>query len=263
MSAAASVVVPLYREAENVPPLLGRLAELRAATGLELDVILVDDDSRDGVEEAVRRAGYPWVRLRVRRADRGLGAAVLEGLRLARHPRAVVMDADLSHPPERIPALLSALDAGAEIAVGSRYAPGGSTDRAWGAGRRWMSRLGAALARPLTPVRDPLAGFFAVSEPVLDEARRLDPLGWKIGLDLLVKTRRVVEVPIHFADRRLGKSKMGLAAGVRYLAHLGRLFACKYFGRRPTSRRPRAAAPRASRSCPAAGKAPDPARPLP
>lgn len=234
MSGGASVVVPLYREAPNVPALLGRLAELRERSGLDLEAILVDDDSRDGTDEAVRRAGLPWVRLVVRTGARGLGAAVLDGLRLARHARAVVMDADLSHPPERIPALLAALDAGAEVAVGSRYVRGGSTDRAWGAGRRWMSRLGTALARPLTAARDPLAGFFAVSGEARRRLDRLDPVGWKIGLELLVKAgaRRVVEVPIHFADRRAGRSKMGVAAGLRYLEHLRRLFAYKYLGTR-------------------------------
>jgi dolichol-phosphate mannosyltransferase len=239
VSGAASVVVPIYREAPNVPPLLGRLAELRASTGLDLEVILVDDDSRDGVDEVVRTAALPWVRLLVRTRERGLSAAVLDGLRLARHARAVVMDADLSHPPERIPELLAALDGGADVAVGSRYVAGGSTERRWGAGRRWMSRLGTALARPLTATRDPLAGYFAVSSTVLKDLRRLDPLGWKIGLELLVKSggRRVVEVPIHFSDRRLGESKMGFAQGLRYLEHLRRLFAYKYFGGRrpPTS----------------------------
>jgi len=90
-----SVVVPTYREAANLPELLARLDQLRREHGLDLDVFLMDDDSRDGTEEAVARAGLDWVRLTVRTRDRGLSAAVMDGFRLADKPVVLVMDAGI------------------------------------------------------------------------------------------------------------------------------------------------------------------------
>src|SRR5205814_2934642 len=135
--------------------------------------------------------------------------AVLHGARLAQHPVIIVMDADLSHPPEAIPALLAALGS-SDFAVGSRYVPGGSTDDRWSLGRAINSRLATCLARPLTRVRDPLSGFFALRRSTLDAAGPLNPLGYKIGLELLVKCpcRAIAEVPIHFASRARGRSKL-------------------------------------------------------
>lgn len=210
--------------------LLSRLEQVRRTNNLDLELVVCDDDSADGTIELIERAALPWVRLLVRHGERCLSSAVLQGLRLARHPRLVVMDADLSHPPERIPALLAELDAGADFVIGSRYAPGGSTDAKWGFFRRMNSKIATLLARQFTNVQDPLSGFFALDRSVLERALDLDPIGYKIGLELLVKCecRRVREVPIHFEDRSVGESKLDLREQLRYIRHLRRLFIYKW-----------------------------------
>ena len=101
-----SVIVPAYREAENLPALIERVDSVRLANGLNIEMLIVDDDSRDGSEQAVRDAGRDWVRLVTRRAPRDLSGAVIDGLRLAGGDVLAVMDADLSHPPEALPDML-------------------------------------------------------------------------------------------------------------------------------------------------------------
>lgn len=227
---SVSVVVPTYREAENIPHLVDRLAAAARASALRLDLVIVDDDSRDGTAELVRGRPESWVRLVVRTQDRGLSQAVLEGLREARGDVLVCMDADLSHPPEAIPRMLEKLAEGADFVIGSRYIEGGSTADDWGFLRFVNSRVATWLARPLTHVSDPMSGFFALRRATFERGRDFNPVGYKIGLELLVKCRceRVVEVPIHFADRRFGESKLTLAQQLLYLRHLWRLYGYKF-----------------------------------
>jgi dolichol-phosphate mannosyltransferase len=221
-----TVIVPTYREAENLPALAARLAALRESDGLDLELLIVDDASPDGTPAVVAGLGLPWVRLIVRTTERGLSTAVIEGLRQARHDLLVVMDADLSHPPERIPALVAALDAGADMAFGSRYVGGASTEEGWGLVRWLNSQVATMLAAPLTRIRDPMSGFFALRRATFARAAALNPVGYKIGLELIVKchARDVREVPIHFANRFRGESKLSLAEQLRYIKHLRRLY---------------------------------------
>jgi len=233
-----SVVVPAYREAESLPFLIDRVAEVRRAHGLDLEMIVVDDDSRDGSVELVAARSEPWLRILVRTADRGLSRAVLEGMRAGQGEVLVCMDADLSHPPEALPDLLAKLDAGADFVIGSRYADGGTTSHNWGFLRWLNSRVATLLARPLTHVRDPMAGFFAIRRSTFEAGREFNPVGYKIGLELIVKCgcERVVEVPIHFEDRRFGVSKLTLTQQLLYLLHLRRLYLFKYGARTPLTR---------------------------
>ncbi len=225
-----SIIVPTYREAENIPPLLERLDRLRAEHDLELEVLLMDDDSRDGSVEVVQESGFEWARIVVRTKDRGLSPAVVDGLNLARHPVIVVMDADLSHPPEKIPDLILALESGQQFVIGSRYVPGGSTDDNWGFFRWLNSRVATLLARPLTDAYDPMAGFFAFRKSDLCRARYLNPVGYKIGLEVIVKCglENVGEVPIRFVDRVRGESKLTFREQLKYLQHLRRLYIYKF-----------------------------------
>ena len=232
-SPPVSVVVPTLREAAGLRALAERMREALAGRGPEWELLLVDDDSRDGTEDVAAELGERLpVRLHVRRGpQRDLSLSVLLGIRLARFDRVVVMDADLSHPPERIPDLLAALDAGADLALGSRYAPGATVDRGWSRGRRLGSRLATALARPLAACADPLSGFFAADRrtlPVPEDAR---PIGYKIALELMVRGRlRVTEVPIVFHDRRIGSSKMSWRTLAAYLRQLVRLYGFRLAG---------------------------------
>ena len=225
-----SIVVPTFREAENIPHLLARIAALRDTYGAEIEVLFVDDNSRDGSVEIVAASGYAWARCLVRTEDPGLSQAVIAGLRAARHPVVVCMDCDLSHPPERIPHLILALESGQEFVIGSRYVPGGTTDDDWGMFRWLNSRVATLLARPLTSARDPMSGFFAMRRSDFERAHELNAIGYKIGLELIVKCgiQNVGEVPIHFADRVHGESKLSMRQQLLYLQHLRRLYMYKF-----------------------------------
>ncbi|TPV95055.1 MAG: glycosyltransferase family 2 protein [Myxococcales bacterium FL481] len=227
---SVTIVIPTYREAPNLPHLLRRIGVVRERLTHRIDVIVVDDDSDDGTVETIERLGLPWVQLVVRKSDRGLSAAVLEGFRRARGDVLVCMDADLSHPPERLSAMLDELAAGADFVLGSRYVEGGTTADDWGPLRWINSRVATWLARPFTAVSDPMSGYFALQRGRFAAAAPLSPIGYKIGLELIVKCRcrKVVEVPIHFADRRYGHSKLTLHQQLLYLRHLRRLFVHKF-----------------------------------
>ncbi|MFH1747412.1 MAG: polyprenol monophosphomannose synthase [Planctomycetota bacterium] len=230
---STTVVVPTYNERENLGPLAQRVFSVLTTDNCEL--LVVDDDSPDGTAELVDELAreYP-IRCLVRRDERGLATAVIAGLRAARGELIVSMDADLSHPPEAIPALLAALDdPDVNMAIGSRFVPGGQVDSDWPWHRQLNSWAARMLARPLTNVRDMMAGFFAVrrNELTLDN---LHPIGYKIALELIVRHRwkHVVEVPISFADRAAGQTKLNLAEQFRYLRHLWRLYHYMLSGRK-------------------------------
>ncbi|MDR7414568.1 MAG: polyprenol monophosphomannose synthase [Armatimonadota bacterium] len=227
MSVEVSVVVPTYNERETLSELVGRLHQ---ALGSGYEVVVVDDSSPDGTAELARELGrqYP-VRVLQRPGKLGLGSAVLEGARAASGRWVVVMDADLSHPPEVVPELVDALRSGAELAVGSRYVPGGGV-RDWPWRRRLMSRVAVALARLWLRERvsDPVSGFFAARRELLLDPT-LEGIGYKILLEVLVRNRgrSVVEVAYVFTDRRGGRSKLGAGEVWNYLRLLWRLHSAR------------------------------------
>jgi dolichol-phosphate mannosyltransferase len=225
-----SVVIPTYHEVESIPHLLDRIGKVRESSGLDLEVLLMDDDSRDGSEELVASLRLPWVRIVTRKTNRGLSHAVLDGMSLSNRRTLVVMDADLSHPPEKIPQMLEALDQGMNVAVGSRFAVGGSTADDWGLLRWLNSRIATLLALPLTTLSDPMSGFFAIRRATVLGGQDFNPVGYKILLELIVKCRcrRIAEVPIHFDNRVYGKSKLTLKEQLKYIKHLRRLYIFKY-----------------------------------
>jgi dolichol-phosphate mannosyltransferase len=217
-----SVVVPTYNEAGSLPELAGRLFAALQEAQLEGELVVVDDGSPDGTgdlaEELARR--YP-IRVLHRPARLGLASAVLEGMARSQGEVLVVMDADLSHPPEVVPRLVAPLLAGqADLAVASRYIPGGGVSH-WPWTRRFVSWGANRLARLIVPVRDATSGFFAVRREVVEGAS-LNPIGFKIGLEVMARGqyRRFVEVPYTFEDRRYGRSKFGLREVFHYLRQL-------------------------------------------
>ena len=222
-----SIIVPTFREAANIANLAERIDAALRGSGIDWELLLVDDDSGDGSEAVAAELGLRLpVRLVTRRdAPRDLSLAVIEGIRQCRFDRLVVMDADLSHPPERIADLLAALDADCDMVVGSRYAPGGIVDRSWSVYRVLNSRLATWLARPLVACADPMSGFFATRRDALPDLGALRPMGYKIALELMVRGRlRVREIPIDFRDRSVGFSKMNWRQQIRFLRHLSRLY---------------------------------------
>lgn len=223
-----SIIVPTYKEAENLPLLMERIGAAMDATGRRWEVVVVDDDSEDGVESVCLDLSHTWPNLRlvVRMNQRGLSSAVIRGFREARGQTLVCMDADLSHPPEALPELVSELeDTDADFVIGSRYVPGGSTEEGWGLWRWINSKAATLLARPFTRVKDPMAGFFALRRRTFESADTLNPIGYKIGLELIVKCRcrSVHEIPIHFSRRRYGHSKLTFREQLNYLKHIKRL----------------------------------------
>jgi len=221
-----TVVVPTYKEAENLPRLIDLLSQVRASSGLALDLLIVDDDSRDGSAELVAARPEPWVQIVVRTKDRGLSQAVLDGFRRARGDVLACMDADLSHQPDVLPDMLKELRAGADFVVASRHVAGGSTWHGWSFLRWVNSRVAAVLACPLTSIADPMSGFFALRRSTFEAGQQFNPVGYKIGLELMVKCNceRVAEVPIHFHARQYGESKLTLKQQLLYLQHIRRLY---------------------------------------
>lgn len=211
------VITPTYDERDNLPVLAERL---RAAAP-EVDLLVVDDASPDGtgaVADELHARHGDRVRVLHREGKRGLGSAYVDGFRLAMregYDVVVQMDADLSHDPRAVPALLAAIEGGADLAIGSRWVRGGGIE-GWGLGRLALSRGGSAYSRWIlgTAVRDMTSGFKAIRRRVLET---LDPgtirsEGYSFQIEVtyraLAAGMRVEEVPILFVDRRVGHSKL-------------------------------------------------------
>jgi dolichol-phosphate mannosyltransferase len=230
-----SIVVPTFREVENLPLLIARVSAAMTAAGhTSYEMIVVDDNSQDGTEEAISKAaaeGRP-VRVITRTEERGLSSAVIRGFTEARGDILICMDADLSHPPEALPQLVETIRGNptVDFVIGSRYVPGAGTDQSWGLFRWLNSKVATLMARPFTSAKDPMAGFFALPRKVFARADHLNPIGYKIGLELIVKCGcgDVREIPIYFADRQFGESKLSLKEQIRYIKHLKRLADYKY-----------------------------------
>ena len=226
-----SIVVPTYEEAENLPHLSRAIADVLMPQGIEYELIVVDDDSKDGSEEiCAELAKEHPVRIIVRKGERGLATAVIHGMTEATGEILVVMDADLSHPASTIPEMVSRLRTGAsDFVLGSRYIPGGTIHDDWTLFRRMNSMVPVLMARPLCPLKDPMSGFFAIRRADMPDPRILRPVGYKVALEIFVKGGFVApqEVPIHFADRQYGESKLTLTEQLRFLHHLTRLYRFK------------------------------------
>jgi dolichol-phosphate mannosyltransferase len=242
-----SIIVPTFQEVSNLPLLVVEITSAVTPMLPDWEVIIVDDNSQDGsveVCERLRAEGAP-IRIVVRTNARGLSSAVVEGFTYARAPVLLVMDADLSHPADAIPRLYTAIIEGADFAIGSRYIPGGSTDDRWSAYRWLNSKVASVLAKPLASLSDPTAGFFALPRALLEQCAPLNPVGYKIALEILIKSRacRIQEIPIHFRTRRFGKSKLKLKQQVLYLSHLYSLYRFKFFQTTPLPHTTTAALP--------------------
>ena len=230
-----TIIVPTLNEADNIDLLLERILTIRRSRNLDLDVLFVDSASTDGTCDRIR----DWqkrepVRLLRYDVNMGLAGAVLAGAKSTDATFVLVMDADLSHPPEDIPKLLQPLfDGTHDMVIGSRYIAGGSVPD-WPFSRKLCSRVATLPALFFCRVKDPLAGFFAVQRQRLAEISDAVP-GFKIGLAVLAeygKDLRVTEIPIEFRDRDYGQSKMNYRVAFDYLKQLSNL-TLKRVGRTP------------------------------
>jgi dolichol-phosphate mannosyltransferase len=222
-----SVILPTYNERECLERILRPLTV--AVEPLSAEIVLVDDHSPDGTAGFAREfQGTVPVTVLERPGKLGLSSAVLDGIRRSRGDILVVMDADGSHPPETVPELVHAIDSGAEFALGSRWVKGGS-GRGLSHSRQIISSGARVLARPVAPVRDPMSGFFAFKRSILGRGS-LKPIGYKIGLEILVKChpQPVVEIPIDFRPRVAGTSKLGAGEIANYVRHIAQLYFWRY-----------------------------------
>jgi dolichol-phosphate mannosyltransferase len=223
------VCLPTYNECQNLE------AMLRALEPLGVHVLVIDDSSPDGTGEiADRLAGeLAFVSVLHRERKEGLGPAYLAGFRRALADGAELileMDCDFSHDPKDVPRLIAASESGADLALGSRYVPGGGTTD-WGLARRIVSRGGSLYARLVlgVPIRDLTGGFKCYRRRVLEtiDLEAIHSKGYAFQIEGTYRTLRqgfkVVEVPIRFADRMEGQSKMSRSIFLEAVVKVPRL----------------------------------------
>jgi dolichol-phosphate mannosyltransferase len=222
-----SIIVPTYNEAPNVAELVRRIAA--ATRGIDAEIVFVDDSTDatpDVIGEVAASAGLP-VRL-VRRETRagGLGGAVIAGFAVAEADACLVMDGDLQHPPEEIPAMYQRFARGdVDVVIASRYAGDGTSSGLADRTRVMVSKLATGLTRAMFPIRlkdvsDPMTGYFLIDRRAVDIVS-IRPRGFKILLEILARQNlRITEVPFDFAARHAGQSKASLRQGLHFLTQL-------------------------------------------
>ncbi len=223
-----SVVTPTYNEAENLPVLVERLHA--ALAGVPHEIVVADDDSPDRSWEVADKiaAVDPDVRVMRRFHDKGLSAAVLDGMSVARGDYLAVIDADLQHDETILPKMLDEVRSGsADVCVGSRSVEGGGYGD-WASSRRFVSWVATLIARLLlrVPVSDPMSGFFVVSRRAYEDAApRMNPRGFKVLLEFIGRDRslRVAEVGYEFRNRVHGETKLNRSVIRSYLLAVAEL----------------------------------------
>ncbi len=217
-----SIVIPTYNESEALPDLIPKIHHVLSEANISHEIIVVDDNSPDNTGQVATALGkqYP-VRALVRTTEKGLATAVIAGFKASSATAVVVMDADGSHPVTSLADLIRPiLEDEADLVIGSRYLPGGDIDQ-WPIGRQWISRFAGVLTFGLTRLSDPTTGFMAARRALLVGVS-LNPVGWKIVLEIAVKLKnyRTLEIPITFVNRTLGKSKLDRTVLWTFLKHL-------------------------------------------
>jgi dolichol-phosphate mannosyltransferase len=206
-----SLITPTYNERENIALLAQEIFEiLRQAPDIDLELIVVDDNSPDGTGQAAEAlAGQYPVKVVHRPGKLGLGSAVMAGFAASDRPYLGVIDADLSHDPAILPQLIRGLR-GHDLAFGSRFGETSVVER-WAWHRKLISMIGVGAARLLTGAEDPLSGYFFLRREVI-EGLQLTSSGYKILLEILVKGhwRGLMSVPFVFRNRQFSSSKLNL-----------------------------------------------------
>ena len=228
-----ALIVPTLNEEQSIGKLLRRVRAALDSAEIPFEILVVDDDSRDGTAAAVAaiESEDSRVRLMVRKGERGLSGAILDGWRATDAEILGAIDADLQHPPELLPELYRAIAAGCDLAIGSRYTRGGGIGE-WSAARRLLSSAAIWATWPLQKrgarAKDPMSGFFLVRRHCVEHIA-FQRSGFKLLLEILIRSRikSVREIPIAFGLRASGESKAGLKVGWDYARLLARLYACK------------------------------------
>lgn len=226
-SRSVSIIIPTYNERENIERVVDRCRA--ALEGYRFEIVVVDDDSPDETWRLVADTydGAETVRVVRRTEESGLASAVSRGFDEATAELCAVIDADLQHPPERLPELIAAFDTGADVVIGSRHVAGGGVEN-WSLARRIVSRGAMAIAKlalpPTRSIADPMSGFFAIRRGIIDGVA-LAPTGYKILLEVLLKCEydRIAEVPYVFTERERGESKLTAEEYLGFLNHVHEL----------------------------------------
>ncbi|HLD05563.1 MAG TPA: polyprenol monophosphomannose synthase [Candidatus Nanoarchaeia archaeon] len=221
-----SLIIPTYNEAENIRKLIPEIEQY--LKGIAHELIVVDDNSPDGTWKIA--GTFKNVRVIRRIGERGLATAVIRGFHEAKADVIGVMDADQSHPPKKLLELIKPLlQKKAGVVIGSRLIPGGSVEN-WPFIRKMTAWGARILARPLTPVKDVMSGFFFFQRNVI-KGVELKPVGYKILLEILVKGHyhKALEIAYVFRNREVGHSKLNANEYWNYVRHLVRLYTWKLF----------------------------------
>ena len=228
-----SIIIPTYNESENILKILRSIGEV-IPKNIPTQTIVVDDNSPDGTGKIVedylknvKKIADYTIEIIHRKTKDGLGSAILNGIQQAKGDTIVVMDCDFSHPPQVIPKLLESIKKYQyDIAVASRYIKGGNI-QGWSLKRKLMSKFATLIAKKGLGIttKDPMSGFFAFKKNILN-GLNIDAIGYKILLEILVKTKNVSikEIPYTFQDRELGSSKLGLKTIIDYYKSVWKLY---------------------------------------
>jgi len=219
-----SVIIPTYNEAENIITVIDRVS--RALDNIEHEVLVVDDDSPDNTWKIVELAyeNNPRVNVYRRKSDKGLAKAVKHGFEQSNHTCCAVIDADLQHPPEKLPELLFHMNEDTKIVIGSRRTDFGRIEQ-WSLTRKIVSVGATAIAKLALPItreiNDPLSGFFIIRRDFVEDMF-LQPNGYKILLELLVRgnIQEAIEVPFTFDERAHGESNLTTNEYWSFLKHV-------------------------------------------
>ena len=233
MKEQISIIIPTYNESQNIINILKSIGS-NLPKNILTQAIIVDDNSPDGTGKIVedylknlkKMADYT-IEIIHRKAKDGLGSAILNGIQHAKGDTIVVMDSDFSHPPQIIPKLIESVKKYQfDIAVASRYIKGGNI-QGWSLKRKIMSKFATLIAKKGLGIdaKDPMSGFFAFKKNILN-GLNIDAIGYKILLEILVKTKNVTitEIPYTFQDRELGSSKLNLKTIVDYYKSVWKLY---------------------------------------
>ena len=233
MKEQISIIIPTYNESQNIINILKSIGSNLPKNFLT-QAIIVDDNSPDGTGKIVedylknlkKMANYT-IEIIHRKAKDGLGSAILNGIQHAKGDTIVVMDSDFSHPPQIIPKLIDSIKKYQfDIAVASRYIKGGNI-QGWSLKRKIMSKFATLIAKKGLGIttKDPMSGFFAFKKNILN-GLNIDAIGYKILLEILVKTKNVTitEIPYTFQDRELGFSKLNLKIILDYYKSVWKLY---------------------------------------
>jgi dolichol-phosphate mannosyltransferase len=216
-----SLIIPTYNEAKNLPPLLKEIWDVLDKNKIDLEFIIVDDNSPDGTGQVAEDLAKKYPLKVIHRAGKlGLGSAVIEGFKLSDREIIGVMDADLSHDPSILNQLIGSIDNGYDIVIGSRFEEGSVVEN-WTISRMLISKSGVGLARLITGTKDPLSGYFFLKRQVIG-GLHLKTIGYKILLEILVKGKynKILEFPYSFRMRRFSTSKLNYKEYVLFIWQL-------------------------------------------